>query len=144
MCQTKSLQTDQNFSFQLESRPIDVEFVKLLHEVHSEEIPGHIYRGFTVLTNTERKIRDIQYFPGEKRKIWFIFSGMGSQWPGMGRSLLKIPVFSAAIEKCHSVLAQKGVDLMRILTEEDPKIFDNILNSFVGIAAIQVSSYVHF
>lgn len=46
--------------FQLESRPIDVEFVKLLHEVHSEEIPGHIYRGFSVLTNTERKIRDIQ------------------------------------------------------------------------------------
>lgn len=64
---------------------------------------------------------------------------MGSQWPGMGRSLLKIPVFAAAIEKCHHVLAQKGVDLMRIITEEDPKIFDNIVNSFVGIAAVQVS-----
>ena len=28
--------------------PVDVEFIKLLHEVHSEEIPGHIYRGYTI------------------------------------------------------------------------------------------------
>jgi fatty acid synthase len=35
-------------------------------------------------------------------------------------------------------LATKGVNLMEILTSDDPKIFDNILNSFVGIAAVQI------
>lgn len=63
---------------------------------------------------------------------------MGSQWNGMGKQLLNIPIFSEAIHKCEVVLKPKGVDLMKILTSEDSKLFDNILNSFVGIAAIQV------
>lgn len=63
---------------------------------------------------------------------------MGSQWNGMGRQLLNIPIFAESIRKSEAVLKKKGVDLMNILTSEDPKLFDNILNSFVGIAAIQV------
>lgn len=42
------------------------------------------------------------------------------------------------MRKCEAILKPKGVDLMEILTSEDPKLFENILNSFVGIAAIQV------
>lgn len=63
---------------------------------------------------------------------------MGSQWNGMGKQLLNIPIFAKAIQKCEAVLKPRGVDLIEILTSEDPKLFDNILNSFVGIAAIQV------
>jgi acyl transferase domain-containing protein len=38
---------------------------------------------------------------GERRKIVFVFPGQGSQWPGMGRTLLaREPVFRAAIERC--------------------------------------------
>lgn len=68
-----------------------------------------------------------------------MFTGMGSQWPGMGKSLLKIPVFAAAIHKCQQVLKPHGVDVMHIITSDDPRIFDDILNCFVGIAACQVS-----
>jgi fatty acid synthase len=64
---------------------------------------------------------------------------MGSQWPGMGKSLLKLPIFAAAIEKCHRVLEPHGVDVTNVITSEDPKMFDSILNCFVGIAACQVS-----
>lgn len=81
----------------------------------------------------------MQYYPGDKRPLWFVFSGMGSQWAGMGSTLMKIPVFAAAVRKCHEVLRPKGVDLLRIITDPDPKIFNNILNSFIGIAAVQVS-----
>ena len=63
---------------------------------------------------------------------------MGSQWPGMGKTVLKLPIFAAAIEKCHRVLEPHGVDLINIITSDNPKIFDNILNCFVGIAACQV------
>lgn len=63
---------------------------------------------------------------------------MGSQWNGMGKQLLNIPIFAEAIHKCEAVLKPKGVDLMNILTGEDSNLFANILNSFVGIAAIQV------
>jgi len=56
----------------------------------------------------------------------------------MGKSLLKLPIFAAAIEKCHQILEPHGVDLINIITADNPKIFDNILNCFVGIAACQV------
>lgn len=75
-----------------------------------------------------------------KRPTWFIFSGMGSQWNSMGKQLLNIPIFAKSIRKCEAILKPKGVDLINILTSEDPALFNNILNSFVGIAAIQVYS----
>lgn len=63
---------------------------------------------------------------------------MGSQWNGMGKQLLNIPIFAESMRKCELILKPKGVDLMEILTSDDPNLFDNILNSFIGIAAIQV------
>lgn len=32
------------------SRPLDKEYVRLLHDVQEEQIPGHIYRGYTIIT----------------------------------------------------------------------------------------------
>lgn len=40
--------------------------------------------------------------------------------------------------RCHKALAPKGINLTKIITEPDPKIYDNILNSFIGIAAVQI------
>lgn len=40
--------------------------------------------------------------------------------------------------RCHKVLAPKGLDVINIITSTDKGTFDNILNSFVGIAAIQI------
>lgn len=51
---------------------------------------------------------------------------------------MRIPVFAEAIKKCDAVLKPRGVDIINIITNKDKKIFDNILNSFVGIAAVQV------
>ena len=67
-----------------------------------------------------------------------MFTGLGSQWPGMGKALLNIPVFAAAIKNCQQALEPHGVDLFNIITSENPSIFSNILNCFVGIAACQV------
>ncbi|CAH0385876.1 unnamed protein product [Bemisia tabaci] len=123
----------------IESRPLDVEYVKLFHEIYVDDIPGHIYRGYALMTPNDDKItRSVQYYPGDERPIWFVFSGMGSQWPGMGRALLRIPIFSAAIERCQRILKPKGIDVLKIITDDDPKVFNNIVNSFVGIAAIQI------
>jgi fatty acid synthase len=58
----------------------------------------------------------------------------------MGKSLLKIPVFATTIHKCQQVLKPHGIEVLHIITADDPGIFENILNCFVGIAACQVSS----
>lgn len=89
-------------------------------------------------------LKTFQYFPGDKRPVWYVFAGMGSQWPTMGKALMRIPKFSEIVNKCHQTLKPTGVDLIRIITSNDPKTFDNILNSFVGIAAIQVRNIYNF
>lgn len=52
---------------------------------------------------------------------------------------MKIPRFKQTIDKLNKVMVSKGLDLINILTSSDPKVFDNILHSFVGIAATQIA-----
>ncbi|CAH0713521.1 unnamed protein product, partial [Brenthis ino] len=126
----------------LESRTVDAELVRLLHGIHNEDVTGHVVRGYSLLGSTPTKAislaREVQYFSGVRRPVWFVYSGMGSQWAGMATQLMRIPVFAAAIQKCHIALEPKGINLTKIVTDPDPKIYDNILNSFVGIAAVQI------
>ncbi|XP_011503082.1 PREDICTED: fatty acid synthase-like [Ceratosolen solmsi marchali] len=123
------------------SRPIDVEYIRLFHDIHAENIKGNLYRGYTILPShgvAKHPIKDIQFYPETKRPVWFIFAGMGSQWPGMGEALLNVPIFAKSITICDVALKPLGVDIYRVLTSKDKDIFDNIVNAFVGIAAIQI------
>lgn len=127
----------------LSSRPLDAEFVGLLHNIQNEETTGYIFRGYGLFEhkegeNAECVSKAIQHYNGTKRPIVWVFSGMGSQWPEMGKSLLRIPLCRRSIEGCHKVLEAQGLDLLTIITSPD-NAFDNILHSFVGIAAIQVA-----
>ncbi|XP_052739228.1 fatty acid synthase [Bicyclus anynana] len=127
----------------LKSRPVDPEEIALLHNIHKNRISGHLGRGFILLGTNENNEticlnERFNYFDDAKRPLWFVYSGMGSQWAGMGAQLMRIPIFAAAIEKCRRVLEPKGVDIVHIITSPDKTIFDNILNSFVGIAAVQI------
>ncbi|KAJ4448696.1 hypothetical protein ANN_00086, partial [Periplaneta americana] len=122
----------------LESRPLDAEYVSLLHDFQAVNIPGHCYRGYTLLSKGGPKQRSIKFWPGCKRPVWLVFSGLGSQWPCMGRSLLQVPTFAAAVDRCRAALQPHGVDVLHILTSEDPGTFSSIVNCLVGIAACQI------
>ncbi|KAL7036630.1 hypothetical protein ACKWTF_008883 [Chironomus riparius] len=124
-------------------RPLDAEFVGLLHNTQIETVSSNIYRGFGIFAkNGEENAtcinKSVQNFSASKRPIVWVYSGMGSQWAGMGADLMKIPIFAKAIETCHNALLDKGINLIEIVTSEDPTTFDNILNAFVGISAIQM------
>lgn len=58
----------------------------------------------------------------------------------MGQGLLELPIFADAVKRCDAVLQPCGIDIYEVLTSEDPAIFDSIINSFVGIITVQVSS----
>ncbi|CAG9791684.1 unnamed protein product [Diatraea saccharalis] len=122
----------------LKSRPVDPEQLALFHNIHNTNISGHLARD----TNSEQKTvtltENCEYFDDARRPLWFVYSGMGSQWAGMGTQLMRIPIFAAAIYRCQRALEPKGIDLVHIITSTDKKIFDNILHSFVGIAAVQI------
>ncbi|XP_025202473.1 fatty acid synthase-like [Melanaphis sacchari] len=121
----------------VEGMPRDPEFYGLLYGVHSQNIPGHIYRGYSILD--EKDARETAVLGVGKRQVWYVFSGMGSQWTGMGRDLLALPPFRESIDKSANTLKNLGLDLYAIFNSNDKTIFDNVLNSFVGIAAIQIA-----
>lgn len=71
--------------------------------------------------------------------MWFVFSGMGSQWPGMAKTLMQLPVFAASINRSAAALRPHKMDLIDIITNAPAAAFDDVVNSFVSIAAVQVA-----
>ena len=123
----------------IEENPNDDEFHGLINEIHSKNIPMHYYRGYTVMSADGEATREVMEYRDEKRPIWFIYAGMGSQWASMAKEMMQVEVFRQAINRCADALRPEGVDLVDILTRSDESRFDNILNSFVSIAAVQVA-----
>lgn len=49
--------------------------------------------------NTVSLVEKCEYSDVARRPLWFVYSGMGSQWTGMGAKLMRIPAFAASIER---------------------------------------------
>ncbi|KAI4497551.1 hypothetical protein M0802_007321 [Mischocyttarus mexicanus] len=121
----------------------DEDLMQLLNDIMKKPIKNSLFRGYILMKSTEmaeseKVLEEITSTDEQSRNIWFVFSGMGSQWTGMSQSLMKIPIFEQAIQKCDAVLKPRGYDIMHIISDNDPTIYDNIINSFLGIAAIQI------
>jgi fatty acid synthase len=96
------------------------------------------YRGYTVL-NHDKTVREIKKGAAENRPIWYVYSGMGSHWTGLAKDMMKFEVFATSMRKTAEVLKPYGMDLIEIVTSDDPKYFDDILNCFVAISATQIA-----
>lgn len=57
----------------------------------------------------------------------------------MGSDLLKIDTFKRTFDRCAQAMKPYNVDLYKVVTTDDPIIFNDILNTFSAIAAIQVA-----
>ncbi|XP_037959865.1 fatty acid synthase [Teleopsis dalmanni] len=117
----------------------DDEYLTLINDIHSRNIPLHYFRGYCVMNSKGPLQCEVMEFSDEKRPIWYIYSGMGSQWASMAKDLMHFDIFSQSIHRCAEVLRSEGVDLIDILTRSTEQSFENILNSFVSIAAMQVA-----
>ncbi|KAL6447829.1 hypothetical protein ACFW04_000150 [Cataglyphis niger] len=116
----------------------DNEFLSLLRAVHSDNISGHKIRGYEILTHDGmRKIAHGNY--DEKRPIWFVFSGMGTQWAGMGRELLRIETCYRSLCQCADVLKNHDIDLMDIIRNGTDETYEMITIAYVSIVAIQIA-----
>jgi len=81
----------------------------------------------------------IQQVSTEVRPIWYVFTGMGAQWPNMGRDLMTLDCFRESIMRSDALLKPYGVQLCDMLMNSKDDTFTNIINSNVGIIATQVS-----
>ncbi|KAG4073632.1 hypothetical protein HA402_000856 [Bradysia odoriphaga] len=129
----------------LQQRPIDPEYVALLHSAMKQTSPANFYRGFGIFSNdpsTGKAVclqKDVKNFNDEKRPVVWVFSGIGSQWNTMGTNLMNIPMFADTIDACHKILLTKGLNLKEIITTTDKTVFDDVLNSYVGIISIEIA-----
>lgn len=131
----------------LSSMPLDAEFVALLHNTQCRyDIEYNLYKGYGIYKANENPSKpaeciasDISYFDQMKRPVVWLYSGMGSQWIGMGKPFMGFQVFRDTIQRCHDVLVPFGMDLISVITSNDKTVFDSILNAFVGINAIQIA-----
>lgn len=112
----------------------------MIHSIHSKNIPGHLYRGYHIYNdNNDREVSEV-CGNAERRPVWYVFTGMGSQWPGMSKELMCIPTFENSLRRCAETLKSLGIDLMNLImngTKEN--IFGDVLNSYVSIVSIQVA-----
>lgn len=91
---------------------------------------------FQILYNFFRNL--IIFIFLKRRPFVWLISGIATHWNRMGNDLLKVPVFKETLERCHSVLATKGLNLFEIITSHNETIFDNVLHCMVGIGAVQI------
>lgn len=122
---------------------VNPEFLALLNDVAmTEENSGMNSRGFMIAdkhpdgeTTLPREIGRVQ----EKRPVWFVYSGMGSQWTSMAQGLMTVDIFRQSIEKSAQILKKLDIDLMNILLSKDEKVLDTTVAPFVAIAAVQIA-----
>lgn len=111
-------------------------FLSLLADISF--VPGMSFRGYTVL-GSEQHISEVQSVPATPRPLWFICSGMGTQWAGMGRSLMQLPDFKASILRSDTALKDTGLVVSQMLMEATDSTFEDTIHAFVGLAAIQIA-----
>lgn len=51
---------------------------------------------------------------------------------------MNLPIFAESIRELDEILSPLGIDIVDVITNFNPLVLKNIVNSFVGIAAIQV------
>ncbi|KAG5669844.1 hypothetical protein PVAND_000135 [Polypedilum vanderplanki] len=128
------------------SRPLDAEYIALLHNTQIMTSDANTYRGFGIFkkNNFDNAIciqRSMKLFDGIRRKIVFLYTGMGTQWHEMGCGLMEIPIFAESIEKCHKILAEKcdNFDLKALFESDDKNKYNDIKNSYLGIISIEIA-----
>uniref|UniRef100_A0A0K8V335 Fatty acid synthase n=1 Tax=Bactrocera latifrons TaxID=174628 RepID=A0A0K8V335_BACLA len=139
ICSGRTMDAVQDLLEDAATHRDDDEYLALINGIHTKPISLHYYRGYDVLTSKGSVQREVLEFSDESRPIWFVYSGMGSQWGSMAKDLLQFDVFNKSIHRCAEILRPEGIDLLEILTRSTDENFADIVSSFVSITTMQVA-----
>ncbi|XP_039990736.1 fatty acid synthase isoform X2 [Xiphias gladius] len=116
----------------------DDSFLSLLNEISGVPTTSMPYRGYS-LVGSQSDIMEVQQVQASARPLWYICSGMGTQWAGMGRSLMQLQDFRESILRSDAALKDIGLVVSRMLMEADDATFEDTVHAFVGLAAVQIA-----
>ncbi|GFS78340.1 fatty acid synthase [Nephila pilipes] len=116
------------------------EFFALLHKSAYAASVAKPYRGYKILMK-DQEVADIKRVASDNRPVWYIFSGMGTQWPCMAKQLMGLEIFANSIRRSAEVLKPYGLDLIDLVTNgvKNETNSRSIIPAFVSIAAVQVA-----
>ncbi|PRD25157.1 UNVERIFIED_CONTAM: Fatty acid synthase [Trichonephila clavipes] len=117
------------------------EFFALLNKLSFTDPFLKSFRGYSLYQEGKAPISQIKTVLSAKRPVWFIMTGIGCQWPGMGLELMKINAFAESMHKSAVIMKTLGVDLFEILNEDGKNSAGvrNITSTIIGICSIQVT-----
>ena len=75
------------------------------------------------------------------RPLWFLFPGLGGQWPAMAKALMPIDIFRNKVEECHQILSEFNVDLKDMLLSEDMNVISTMTAKFCATTAIEIALF---
>ncbi|KAL6475465.1 hypothetical protein MHYP_G00165050 [Metynnis hypsauchen] len=113
-------------------------FLTLLNDVSAVPTASMPFRGYSLL-GAQGEVKEIQQAQPTPRPLWYICSGMGTQWAGMGRSLMQLQEFKESILRSDEALKDTGLCVSRLLIDADENTFEDTVHAFVGLAAIQIA-----
>uniref|UniRef100_A0A672M0L0 Fatty acid synthase n=1 Tax=Sinocyclocheilus grahami TaxID=75366 RepID=A0A672M0L0_SINGR len=113
-------------------------YLSLLNDVSGVPTAGMPYRGYALI-GAQGELTEVQQAQPTPRPLWYICSGMGTQWAGMGRTLMQLPEFRESILRSDVALKHTGLCVSRLLMDADESTFEDTVQAFVGLAAIQVA-----
>uniref|UniRef100_A0A8D3B9P6 Fatty acid synthase n=1 Tax=Scophthalmus maximus TaxID=52904 RepID=A0A8D3B9P6_SCOMX len=116
----------------------DDSFLSLLNEISGGPTTSMPYRGYTLI-GSESDVLEVQQVQASARPLWYICAGMGTQWAGMGRSLMQLQDFRESILRSDAALKDTGLVVSRLLMEANDATFEDTVHSFVGLTSIQVA-----
>ncbi|KAH9507034.1 hypothetical protein DERF_011738 [Dermatophagoides farinae] len=112
----------------IKEKPNNTEFTTINIECGEVKVPKYEYD--CKITST-----------GMEYPVWLVFSGMGSQWLTMATSMMSLEPFARSIHQSAAVLKPMGIDLIELLTKNDPELWKSTVNPFVAITSMQVALY---
>ncbi|KAK3609643.1 hypothetical protein CHS0354_028847 [Potamilus streckersoni] len=122
----------------LRQHPGNIHLQALLHETAIMPPASHPFRGYSIL-NCKSRTCEVQKCMSDCHPIWYVFSGMGTQWSGMGRQMMTLSGFRESIKESNRILRPYGICLLDLITSGSDTVFNTSLNSFVAITAIQIA-----
>ncbi|XP_020297045.1 fatty acid synthase-like [Pseudomyrmex gracilis] len=123
------------------NRPIDTEYIALLHSIYNKNIERHPYRGYTIvgLTEDHRSINKLECYSNISKQICFLFPGTDVIWSNIGKDLMKLPIIVKTIQKCDEALKPCGICVTDILLNKNEITCNDSIKSFVAIISIQIA-----
>ncbi|KAK5637947.1 hypothetical protein RI129_012242 [Pyrocoelia pectoralis] len=99
-------------------RKLDAEFVRLMHEIFSIPINGHLYRGFTILTKSGIVEQSSSYITRQSKSLCLIFGGPNPVLLKFAQSLRQFPIYTSTVTRLQTELNSSSFDLMKLLSGE--------------------------